>query len=116
MLRCPSDHFTLQEIAKGKSHNGEDILAGDFIFEIERPISPFNDRPSSEKITVPRERILTQDKIPSQIAQELIEKYGIEVSESNKLRAKLEAKVTWFRSCGIPDVAKNPLKYLFKLI
>jgi hypothetical protein len=115
-LRSPSGHFTLQEIAKGKSHNGEDILAGDFIFEIERPISPFNDRPTSEKITVPRERILTQDKIPSQIVKELIEQYSIEVSDSNKLKAKLEAKVTWFRSCAIPDVAKNPLKYLFKLI
>ena len=112
--------MTLQEIAKGKSLNGEDILAGDFIFEIERPISAFNDRgATSEKITVPRERILTQEKIPSQIVQELIEKYGIEVSESNKqqqLKAKLEAKVTWFRSCAIPDVAKNPLKSLFKLI
>jgi hypothetical protein len=65
---------------------------------------------------VPRERILTQDKIPYQIVQELIEKYGIQVSDSNKLKAKLEAKVTWFRSCAIPDVANNPLKYLFKLI
>jgi hypothetical protein len=65
---------------------------------------------------VPRERVLTQDKIPSQIVQELIEKYGIQVSDSNKLKAKLEAKVTWFRSCAIPDVAKNPLNYLFKLI
>lgn len=65
---------------------------------------------------MPRDRILTQDKIPSQIVQELIEKYGIQVSDSNKLKAKLEAKVTWFRSCAIPDVAKNPLKYLFKLI
>ena len=65
---------------------------------------------------MPRERVLTQDKIPSQIVQELIEKYGIQVSDSNKLKAKLEAKVTWFRSCAIPDVAKNPLKYLFKLI
>ena len=65
---------------------------------------------------MPRERILTQDKIPYQIVQELIEKYGIQVSDSNKLKAKLEAKVTWFRSCAIPDVANNPLKYLFKLI
>jgi len=65
---------------------------------------------------VPRERILTQDKIPYQIVQELIEKYGIQVTDSNKLKAKLEAKVTWFRSCAIPDVANNPLKYLFKLI
>ena len=65
---------------------------------------------------MPRERILTQDKIPYQIVQELIEKYGIQVSDSNNLKAKLEAKVTWFRSCAIPDVANNPLKYLFKLI
>lgn len=65
---------------------------------------------------MPRERILTQDKIPYQIVQELIEKYGIQVTDSNKLKAKLEAKVTWFRSCAIPDVANNPLKYLFKLI
>ena len=65
---------------------------------------------------MPRERILTQDKFPYQIVQELIEKYGIQVTDSNKLKAKLEAKVTWFRSCAIPDVANNPLKYLFKLI
>jgi hypothetical protein len=33
-------------MAKGKGKNGEDILAGDFIFEIERPISLLNDRPT----------------------------------------------------------------------
>jgi hypothetical protein len=104
------------EISQGKSKNGEDILTIDFIFEVERQAHGLNERSQQEKISVPRERILTQDKTASQVADELVAEYFKGVSDSTKVKAKLEVKILWFRSFTIPEVAKRPLKYLMKLL
>ena len=45
----------------------------------------------------------------------MVAEYGKGVSESAKLLVKLDAKIFWFRSLTIPEVAKRPLRYYVKL-
>jgi len=66
----------------GKNKVGEDIIAGDFIFEIERSIQGFSERTQKETITVPRERILTPEKTSSQVAEELVAEFCKGVSDT----------------------------------
>jgi hypothetical protein len=114
LLRSKADHFTISEIAKGKNKNGEDIVSGDFIFEVKG--APLGDAQASQKITIPREKVIDSEKAASQIADLLFNEYVVGNSiENAEIKAQLLGKVVWFRSCAIPEISKHPLKYLMKL-
>ncbi len=55
LLRSPKHHFTLIEIHQGVNANGDKLLEGDFVFEIEKPGQGLNEKSQNYTVNIPRE-------------------------------------------------------------